>query len=1547
MKRIFALLLTSCFLLIALIGLTSCDGDSTTNSTSSTDSTAAPNTPQKLSTPVVTLEGNVASWDAFPLADKFEISLDGNLSYVENTVTSKTLSNGQTIKVRAVGDGTDYKTSDWSNAVTYTEAAPPAPNQPTKLEAPVVTISSTGLASWSVVPNAISYIYKIDGGTEIATGTTAVQLTNGQSITVKAVGNITDYTDSDWSDTATYTVTVDPPINQPTKLGTPFVTVSQTGLASWQGIANASGYIYKINNGTETATTSTSVQLSNGQSITVKAVGNGTDYTDSNWSNTATYTQGSVTPPPEQGSEPTYLGILATKTQPSASEGVPSSISPRVARIISPISARMISSQGYRNFSEALLELFANSDNYLGATYPAESNYDVYATAGETVYVQIWLDNPNQYTILSLMLNGTKYQVGGGLSSFFVEKDGQHYNCVYVALSIPSDARTEQEYVVSNIEYIADTYINADGTDQFMNENDTVIVGLPYGTRPNGTSFEELSVSTDGFGFSFDLIDNDNVASNSGNWLGVCVYDGYDIIFNSLATVGSNSKEVTGLAEDSRYEIIVYLFGDLHDGAGVKAHAIASYYVSTKSVVEFFEVEADYYCEADFTEWGGNEADSGLSINVNAFLSSPTARFDRLELYRGDELVYTKEEFYSYDTIKDLLANTTYRVRLYFSDDNYSEHYVEEYVTTGKMSVPEMDLQNKYAFLNSALFTFDYIQNGFLGQAITKNVRVQIYKPGIWQLEYMDWILMLCDDPELYDRTQAAFDEAVANGDWSLASKIDHESLTFLRQAKDIMNEGELGDFGTDRQAWEAYFDTVCKTFYLNTTDDFFGNDNGAALSHLIFRDYFIYFDDEANYKIFADVDMKNGEGFVTKELNSGSFYSFHPINSENNSLEFDCEINGMNVKVNPYFRINREDNKILVISYEIGIYTTSGELVDTLYESEEVNWQDFDEEAWINAYILAMKGEAILPSEEQIIKEFGWRAIFEIMLNIEFDYEDDFTGGGNGEVVAPGGDYIVDGNITVAGKGEKNIANQRERQILRDLLAYDFPEWYEYDLKTTMLDAFTCDQYYWDLISGIDGIDAQLEALISGALNSSIDRVISACESGIQHFLTWFGSEEDEIYLGFKAVIESYLEDTGKTPYVNWADSYRRIMMFEDFYYFYPFGYVKDFEIDIEDGKYPTGEYLIGIKYRYDSYEEDDYEVRFDHYNTIKISGKLPTPTFEISNDGYLTNATADVTNFWSYHIEIEVVSSQGIVMFTGDYYDYGEHRLQAGWRVRARTVFNDGATSDLYNGNSEWSDYQEFAGIRIDTPNVEYSERDDAVKWYADRGEVSHFVYIINDGVAITVPKKSGEYFITLKYGDTIRVKAVPVDQATNDGYIESEWAEYTCQDAREMLQAPTLVLSGEGKETCLKWNVINGASRYLLEITNANGEINTLEEYGTEFNILEAGATYRIRAISENGDIRSSLYSAKVTFAPKLASPELKSATADMVRWQSGDSFTRGFNYKIGVNGEVQSTNRSLLNFKNIGADVGDEIYVQAYAPGCESSDWVLLCTVPASE
>ena len=111
MRKFLSILFMMSLVFFGAIGLTACGSE------------GGGEQPSKLNAPVVTLVGNVASWQEELNAEKFEISLSGSLSYVENTVTSKALADGQTLKVRAVGDGTNYKTSDWSNTVTYTQNA--------------------------------------------------------------------------------------------------------------------------------------------------------------------------------------------------------------------------------------------------------------------------------------------------------------------------------------------------------------------------------------------------------------------------------------------------------------------------------------------------------------------------------------------------------------------------------------------------------------------------------------------------------------------------------------------------------------------------------------------------------------------------------------------------------------------------------------------------------------------------------------------------------------------------------------------------------------------------------------------------------------------------------------------------------------------------------------------------------------------------------------------------------------------------------------------------------------------------------------------------------------------------------------------------------------------------------------------------------------------------------------------------------------------------------------------------------------------------------
>lgn len=103
-KKLLVCVALVCVTLLVAVGLVACSGGSE---------------PEKLATPVVTLNEDVATWEINIKATQFELSLNGSILKVDNATNTKKLPEGATLKVRAIGDGVKYLTSDWSNTVTY------------------------------------------------------------------------------------------------------------------------------------------------------------------------------------------------------------------------------------------------------------------------------------------------------------------------------------------------------------------------------------------------------------------------------------------------------------------------------------------------------------------------------------------------------------------------------------------------------------------------------------------------------------------------------------------------------------------------------------------------------------------------------------------------------------------------------------------------------------------------------------------------------------------------------------------------------------------------------------------------------------------------------------------------------------------------------------------------------------------------------------------------------------------------------------------------------------------------------------------------------------------------------------------------------------------------------------------------------------------------------------------------------------------------------------------------------------------------------------
>ena len=889
MKRtIISVLLALCMITTTLLGLTSCGknkdkGDGNNNTVP---------TPTKLAAPVVTLTDNVASWGADAKADKFEISLDGSLSYVENSITTKTLTHGQTFKIRAVGDGTASLTSDWSNSVTYTAPADPNPN-----------------------PNP-----NPDPGTN-------------------------------------------PDPSQPVKLSAPTVSISPMGLASWSAVANASGYVYKINGGTETSASATSVQLTSGDSITVKAIGDGVNYADSDYSAAKTYTA-SV---PDPSGAPTYLGIFASNLQPSQADGLPNVFLSPTAQ-----SRRMLRAVSYRSFGTALREYFENSGNHFNANVPEASDYDVYSRPEATVYVQIWLNNPSQYTILSLKLNGTKYQVGGGLSSFFINKDGQNYNCVYVAVTIPSGTYTETTYTVTDIEYISNTYINADGTDEFMNNNDTVSIGLPYNAQnPTISDFNPTSLTINSCSATLNVADANGLLNLTGGWLGIAIYDGYNIVANQSLAIGSNSVSATGLVENTYYWITVYLYADLHDGNGVTAHILFEQSIHTPSAITVDEVSGTLLYNSEKDGYYGG-------VKVNTTLNSNTAEYIKLEILKEDEVVYTDTNFNGTATVSEgILCGNSYRVRVYYKDTEYPEgKYIEESAWINYLGTPWYNEADVYTFVDDAVYYFR-INNGDSNYPAIDSLVLKLYseESARW---YASDVLYILDNPdaikELQDRIDILWNEFnEAYGNFDLMNQI-HAEISELQSTLDPLEDAlwyleNRADNNRDRAYWA---DEAAKGKYFY---EFEYNGTNTDKIFKVGQTYYVILDDVITYgydylklQIDYKYDKMEGTGLTDGKVNESISIrrelTDHWVEMENVSYS--------DGKLTLTLFNERDHWTGIGAPYAIGyVYKVE---VDgkVLYIDESKHEFDIDETAWFNEYIQLIKaGQSVDGLMEKYVSDY------------------------------------------------------------------------------------------------------------------------------------------------------------------------------------------------------------------------------------------------------------------------------------------------------------------------------------------------------------------------------------------------------------------------------------------------------------------------------------------------------------------------------------------------------------------------------------------------
>ncbi len=1516
-KRLLSFLLIMC-LLSVIVGLVACDEE--TNDPSGD----VPTSPQQLSAPQLTLVNDVASWQANANADRFEISIDGTLSQVENTVTSKTLLDGQSLKVRAIGDGVNYSTSDWSNTVTYSKPDDPVdpnpPATPTKLATPVVTISESGLASWAHVDNATAYVYVInngneqttqelsvqlqdgqsikvkatvtgtmeytdgdysavitytapetpdipeppltpaklatpvvtiaesgmatwtaveyavgykyviDNGTEQSTTSLAVLLTDGQSIKVKAVGDGVNETDSDYSTVVTYTAPENPPAPDPIKLGTPNVTVNESGVAFWLAVDNAIGYKYVIDNGTEQSTTSINVQLTDGQSIKVKAVGDGVDYADGDYSAVVTYNAPEVQEPvqltapvvtinedgvaswtavdnaigykyvinngaeqnttslavlltngqsikvkaigdgvnylssgysavvtynaPEEPEDPedpidptaapTYLGIFASNDAPSNSD----------------IPGNLAMAAVYSNFEEAIRAFLADENNSLGETAPVASNYTVYSSIGSTVYVQIWLDNPDQNTILSLKLNGTKYQSGGDLQSFFIESGDTYLNCVYVAITIPT-AYEEIVYEVTEIEYVEGSNISQDGKSVLIDEdNDSVAIGLPYQASMPTLDLETSSgdMTASKIMINFDIIDEDNYVELIGGWLRIIAYKPYtcEIVAQAKLVTGNNDIVFENLQADTCYDVKVFLLGDTHDGNGVYYHEILSDTIWTRVAVEVTAEPEILYNETTGKYYP--------NISVETVLNDTSFSFTKVEVhtysYAGTtELVFSDTFDGSADISEGILCRKDYTVRVYFENALGVEQYEYQYVYTVGFDYPWTSKEFEYGLVDDVILGFNFGE----GKYNIDNVVAKIYSED--SKNYLaESAITLIENPNAIEELQELYDSL----DWGDDEKnATYQKLSRLKTAKNKIEE-YYSDV-TERE-WRALAESGIYTyeFVLGEDEEFFRGD--ANNYYVVIPDFQTERVNDSSWRILitADLDQNTGEEIENINLVDNMWFNTKPAISDGDYL-------------------------FTVYNYELG--------KDMFYVDDD------------NVVYLELMSRNNLGNESY--RMLGY--VNQIALFRDYD------------------------------------------QLTKVLWSQEAPN-------------STIDESAW------------LESIKATLLTGGED----------------LENDVDELF---------------------------------------PLGNLQPISFDLDNvdlSDVPVGDYTI--RYTYIMFgkeytEEHKYDV--DGYIDYAVTGPLPTASISIDTGAHENYGRFDIVipesvnnGDWSYY-DIEVKDENGDLVGSynqDNYYEIGN--LSVGYSIRIKLTASEYV---VYYTDGEWSDWYLCAAAKCYTPSnlsTSYNEKGVTLTWdYIDGAE--KFVYVLNGGVE----KETYDTYIDgLVNGDTIKIKAVPT---TESSYLESDYtAVFTIEDTRTMLATP--VVTFDSYFRTLTWESIEYASYYVVYNATTGG---VYHEYidGTTCSI-EMGKLYVVKAIPSDYNTYCASQSEVISTIVKLDTPTITIGEDGAVTFSTYSVGARvTYTYVIN-NGEEQTTTKAV----GITLSEGDSIKVKVSCNGYEDSDYSEVAT-----
>lgn len=298
-----------------------------------------------------------------------------------------------------------------------------------------------------------------------------------------------------------------------------------------------------------------------------------------------------------------------------------------------------------------------------------ESDIDYYAKVNERLVVAIYLDNPDDFEIVSLVINDTRY-------SSFNFADYSTNDTIYIIMYLDSNPGIETLYI-DELRYIDKNKIE---NAKFAGDR-SIFIAKEYDKLPEIKVIKE-EYDDKSYVLDYDFFDYYGIVTN----LNVLLYLNNEVVNSLVVDIKQESIKFNNLLKNTTYKLVIYVEIDILNGMGItkqqlyESNFTTDVGISYTKKVDDTSLTVDYTAKDDVTKvitklYYNDELISeqnGLNVLFNNLLTNKTYLVEVSYEYLLLDKIYTDSFSFTFETkqlqapkILDFNASSTPRTITY------------------------------------------------------------------------------------------------------------------------------------------------------------------------------------------------------------------------------------------------------------------------------------------------------------------------------------------------------------------------------------------------------------------------------------------------------------------------------------------------------------------------------------------------------------------------------------------------------------------------------------------------------------------------------------------------------------------------------------------------------------------------------------------------------------------------------------------------------------------------------------------------------------------